>query len=129
MKMATHREYNAAVKITGGEKGRAKYDSKGGSKSSRVPQGVAELNKSGLKMYGVDGSYVLMNNTVGFSGYDRNDNPIYWVNGDEFHQKKSVIEEEITLCSKMRFIPIEIYNGNTLVNDGIGLVSTVGGGS
>ena len=90
---------------------------------------IAELNKSGLKMYGVDGSYVLMNNTVGFSGYDRNDNPIYWVNGDEFHQKKSVIEEEITLCSKMRFIPIEIYNGNTLVNDGIGLVSTVGGGS
>ena len=89
---------------------------------------IAELNKSGLKMYGVDGSYVLMNNQVGFSGYDRNDNPIYWVNGDEFHMKKSVIEEEITLCSKMRFIPIEIYDGNNnLVNDGIGLVSTAGG--
>lgn len=90
---------------------------------------IAELNKNGLKMYGVDGSYILMNNTVGFSGYDRNDNPIYWVNGDEFHQKKSVIEEEITLCNKMRFIPIEIYENNVLVNDGIGLVSTVGGGS
>ena len=90
---------------------------------------IAELNKNGLKMYGVDGSYILMNNTVGFSGYDRNDNPIYWVNGDEFHQKKSVIEEEITLCNKMRFIPIEIYDNNVLVNDGIGLVSTVGGGS
>ena len=44
--------------------------------------------------------------------------------------KKSVIEEEITLCNKMRFIPIEIYDGNNnLVNDGIGLVSVLGGGN
>lgn len=88
---------------------------------------IAELNKNGLKMYGADGSYVLMNNTVGFSGYDRNDNQIYWVNGDEFHQKKSVVEEEITLCNKLRFIPITIYDGNDIVNDGIGLVSVAGG--
>ena len=88
---------------------------------------IAELNKNGLKMYGADGSYVLMNNQVGFSGYDRNDNPIYWVNGDEFHMKKSVVEEEITLCNKMRFIPIEVYDNGTLVNDGIGLVSVSGG--
>ena len=84
---------------------------------------VGLMDKNGLKMFGVDGSYVLMNNAVGFAGYDRNDNPIYWVNGEEFHMKKSVIEEEITLCNKMRFIPIEIYSGSTLVNDGIGLVS------
>lgn len=90
---------------------------------------IAEMNKNGLKMYGVDGSYVLINNTVGFAGYDRNNNPIYWVNGDEFHQKKSVIEEEITLCNKIRYIPIEIYSGNTLINDGIGMVSVAGGGN
>ena len=90
---------------------------------------IAELNKNGLKMYGVDGSYVLMNNQVGFAGYDKNNNKVYWVSKDEFHMKKSVIEEEITLCNKMRFIPIEIYNGSTLVNDGIGLVSVLGGGN
>ena len=90
---------------------------------------IAELNKSGLKMYGVDGSYVLMNNTVGFCGYDRLGNQIYWVNGDEFHMKKSVVEEEITLCNKMRFIPITITdNNNNILNDGIGLVSTITGG-
>ena len=87
---------------------------------------VGLMDKNGLRMYGVDGSYVQMNNTVGFAGYDRNNNKIYWVDADQFHMKKSVIEEEITLCNKMRFIPIEIYSGNTLVNDGIGLVS-VGG--
>ena len=78
-------------------------------------------------MYGADGSYVLMNNTVGFAGYDRLGNQIYWVNGDEFHQKKSVIEE-ITLCNKIRFIPITITDSNNnIVNDGIGLVSVLGG--
>ena len=88
---------------------------------------IAELNKNGLKMYGVDGSYVLINNTVGFAGYDRNNNQIYWVNGDEFHMKKSVVEEEITLCNKLRFIPITITDNGDIVNDGIGLVSVVGG--
>ena len=91
---------------------------------------IAELNKAGLKMYGVDGSYILMNNTVGFAGYDRLDNPIYWVSKDEFHQRKSVVEEEITLCNKLRFIPITITDSNdNVVNDGIGLVSVAGGES
>lgn len=87
---------------------------------------IAELNATGLKVYGQDGSYVLLNQTVGFAGYDRNDNPIYWVSQDEFHQKKAVVEDEITLCNKVRFIPITITdsnNNNAIVNDGIGLVS------
>ena len=87
---------------------------------------IAELNKSGLKMYGADGSYILMNNDVGFAGYDTNDNMIYWVHQDEFHMKKSVIEEEITLCNKLRFIPITITNGS-VTNDGIALVNALGG--
>lgn len=85
---------------------------------------IAELNKSGLKMYGVDHSYILINNQVGFAGYDRLGNKIYWVDKDEFHMKKSVVEEEITLCNKLRFIPITLDDGNgNITNDGIGLVS------
>ena len=42
--------------------------------------------------------------------------------------KKSVIEEEITLCNKLRFIPITITQNGNVINDGIGLVN-VGGGS
>lgn len=90
---------------------------------------VGVMNSDGLKMYGLDGSYVVMNDEVGFAGYDRNDNQIYWVNGDEFHMKKSVVEEEITLCQKVRFIPITITDNNTVVNDGIGLVSSATGGA
>ena len=86
---------------------------------------IAQLDKNGLKMYAQNGAYIIINTEVGFAGYDKNDVKTFWVSEDEFHQKKSVVEEEITLCNKMRFIPIEVYDNGTLVNDGIGLVSTV----
>ena len=87
---------------------------------------IAVLNKDGLRMNAVNGDYVLINQDEGFAGYDRNDNKIYWVDGDEFHMKKSVVEEEITLVDKMRIIPITITDGNNdIVNDGIGFVSTL----
>ena len=83
---------------------------------------IAKLDKNGLIMYGLDGSYLVVNNYVGFAGYDRTGAKTFWVSGDEFHQKKSVIEEEITLCNKARFIPITVTDGDTVVNDGIGIV-------
>lgn len=89
---------------------------------------IAELNNKGLKMYGNDGSYVLLNNEIGFAGFDSRGSKIYWVDKDEFHMKRSVVEEEITLCNKLRFIPITITDSGNIVNDGIGLVS-VGGES
>lgn len=88
---------------------------------------IAEMNKDGFKMYGQDGSYVLMNTTEGFAGFDRNNNKIYWAAGDSFHMKKSEVEEEITLCGKLRFIPIEVTQ-NGITHNGIGLVSVLGGG-
>lgn len=83
---------------------------------------IAKLDKNGLIMYGLDGSYLVVNNYVGFAGYDRTGSKTFWVSGDEFHQKKSVIEEEITLCNKARFIPITVKDGDTVTNDGIGVV-------
>lgn len=88
---------------------------------------IALMDKNGLKMYGQDGSYVIMNQEEGFAGYDRNNEKIFWADYDEFHMKKSVVEEEITLCGSMRFIAIKRYNDqNQLINQGIGLVP-VGG--
>lgn len=89
---------------------------------------IGLMNKDGLKMFGQDGSYVLLNRSVGFAGFDKNGNKVYWVSEDEFHMRKSVVEEEITLCNQLRFIPITITSGNDIVNEGIGLVSSVSGG-
>lgn len=88
---------------------------------------IGRFDRNGLIMYALDGSYVVLNPQVGFVGYDRLGNKIYWVNKDEFHMKKSVVEEEITLCSKMRFISITLETNGTITNDGIGLVSVAGG--
>lgn len=87
--------------------------------------GEGEPESYGLKMFGVDGSYILMNNEVGFAGFDRLNNKLFWVNKDQFVMKKSIVEEEITLCNKMRFIPIELYDNGVLTNDGIALVSVI----
>lgn len=85
---------------------------------------IAELNKDGLKMYGIDGFYLKVNPTVGFSGYDRLDNRLFWVDEDEFHMKRSVVEEEIILCHKNKIVPITIRDLNDdIINDGIGIVS------
>lgn len=86
---------------------------------------IAQLDKNGLLMYGKDGSYLVMNTEVGFAGYDRLGNKVFWADKDVFNMKKSVVEQEITLCNKLRFIPIEVTDNNTLVNDGIGLVSVI----
>ena len=89
---------------------------------------IATLDKSGLKMYGVNGFYIVVNTTDGFAGYDAQNNRLFWVNEDEFHQKKAVVEDEITIASKIRFIPISIYDSNdVLINDGIGIVGVAGG--
>lgn len=87
---------------------------------------IGQMDSNGLKMYGTDGSYVVVNNEDGFAGYDKNDNQIYWATRDEFHMNKAVVENEITLSNCLRFIPITITENGTVVNQGIGLVSTGG---
>lgn len=86
---------------------------------------IAELNKDGLKMYATDGGYILINTTVGFSGYDKNGNRIYWADGDTFHMKKAVVEDAITIVNKVSFLPVQITSGGTIVNDGVAIIGTI----
>lgn len=85
---------------------------------------ICTLDKNGLIMYATDGGYVVLNQDIGLVGYDSLGNRIYWVTEDEFHMSKAVVENEITLCSKLRFIPITITdNEGNITSDGIGLVA------
>ena len=83
---------------------------------------ICLADKTGLTIYCEDNTYIKLNPQVGFAGYDVNNNKIYWADGDEFHMKKSVVEEEITIASKVRAIPMTIYENGSVVNDGIGFV-------
>lgn len=90
---------------------------------------IGQMDKDGLKMFGTDGSYVIMNNTEGFAGYDFSGNKLFWADRDQFHMRKAVVEQEISLCNLLRFIRIDDYNGNgVLINSGIGLVPSANGG-
>lgn len=84
---------------------------------------ICTIDKNGLIMYASNGSYVVLNQEVGLVGYDGAGNPIYWVSDDSFYMSKSVVTQEITLCSKVRFLPMQITENGVVVNDGIGLVS------
>ena len=90
---------------------------------------IGEMDKNGLKFYG-EGPvgarpYVLLNNTVGFAGFDANDTKLFWVSRDEFHMEKCVAENEIAVGNKLRFIPVTLTENGTVVNDGIAVVSLI----
>lgn len=77
---------------------------------------IGTFDQNGICVFGNDGSRVIINPEE-FTGYDSQNNRIFWMNGDEFHMKKSIIEEEITLCNLARWLGIE-----TEENTGIGIV-------
>lgn len=77
---------------------------------------IGTFDENGICIYGIDGSRVIINPEE-FAGYDSQNNKVFWMNGDEFHMKKSVIEEEITLCRLARWLGIQ-----TTDNTGIGIV-------
>lgn len=79
---------------------------------------IGEMNADGLTMYANDGSYIKINNEVGFAGFDKNNNKIYWADGDTFCTNKFIANNEITVGGKMRMLPIK-----TSTNNGIGFVA------
>ena len=56
---------------------------------------IGTFDEDGICVYGKDGSRVVINPEE-FAGYDSNNEKSFWMNGDEFHMRKSVVEEEIT---------------------------------
>lgn len=81
---------------------------------------ICILDQNGLTMPGSNGK-VVIDYSHGFVGKNSQNQDLYWASEDEFHMKKSVVEDEITLCGILRFIKIQ--DGS---NDGIGLVSVEG---
>nr|DAH98284.1 MAG TPA: tail protein [Caudoviricetes sp.] len=81
---------------------------------------ICQIDKDGITMFCHDGRTIKINAEEGFVGYASNGEKIYWVSENEFHMKKSVVEDEITIASGLRFIPI-----NTDISHGIGIVAMV----
>ncbi len=80
---------------------------------------IGTFDENGICVYGVNGSRVIINPEE-FAGYDSQDNKVFWMNEDEFHMKKSVVEEEITIANKLRIVSI-----NTGDSVGVGFVALI----
>ena len=74
---------------------------------------IGEMNADGLTMYAKDGSFIKINNEVGFAGYNKNGVKIFWADGEVFSTKKFVANDEVTIGGKIRILPIKTgtYNG------------------
>ena len=90
---------------------------------------IAEVGKTGFKFYGPGNvgqrSYIVINDTDFFAGYDANSTQLFKVVGDTFNFKKVSISDSVGICGKFQIIPVTITEGNTVVNDGIAFVGLV----
>ena len=85
---------------------------------------ICEMDNTGFKMYGSDGSYITINQSDGLVGYDTNGNRLYWVSQNVFHMAKAEVENEITLSGMLRFIPMTVTDGQGhITSQGIGLIA------
>ena len=81
---------------------------------------ISLMDKSGLTVYATDGSYVKLNADVGFAGFDKNGNKIYWADGDVFRMKNAEVENEIKIAGKIKMVPV-----STSESVGVGFVALV----
>ena len=81
---------------------------------------ICLIDKDGITIHCKDGRTIKLNAEAGFVGYDTDNSKMYWASEDEFHQRKSVVENEITIAQRLRFIPI-----TTDTNSGVGIVAMV----
>jgi phage minor structural protein len=81
---------------------------------------ISLMDKTGLTVYATNGNYVKLNADVGFAGYDRNGNKIYWADGDVFRMKNAEVENEIKIAGKIKIVPV-----STSESVGVGFVALV----
>ena len=90
---------------------------------------IGKIDNAGFTFYGAgqvgQRPYIKINDAVGFAGYDAADNIVFQVVGDEFRAKKMIVSDEISIGGKLKFLPITIMEGSTVVNDGVAIVGLV----
>ena len=76
------------------------------------------MDRTGLTVYASNGDYVKLNADVGFAGYDKNGNKIYWADGDVFRMKNAEVENQIKIAGKIKIVPV-----STSESVGVGFVA------
>ena len=85
---------------------------------------IGRFNNQGLRIATANNGYISISVAEGFVGYDANNTKIYWASATEFHMRKGVAEQELSVGNEVRMIPITITENNTIINKGIAFVAT-----
>ena len=94
--------------------------------NGKITTPYVDLDENGFKAKTEDGNYIRINPQVGLSGYDANDNRVYWADGDTYHMKKCEVEDQITLVKKAAILPVTRYDSNdNIINDGIAFIGVI----
>lgn len=64
------------------------------------------MDNDGITVYASNGDYVKLNAEVGFAGYNRSDEKIYWADGTVFHMANAEVENEIKIAGKIKIVPV-----------------------
>lgn len=79
---------------------------------------ISKFDKDGLIIYANNGDYVKLNSVDGFVGYNRNNEKIYWADGNSFKMRNAEIENEIKISGKIKIVPV-----STADSVGVGFVA------
>jgi phage minor structural protein len=79
---------------------------------------ISLMDKTGLTVYATNGDYVKLNAEVGFAGFDKHNNKIYYADGDVFRMKNAKIDNELEIAGITKIVPVQ-----TATNRGIGFVA------
>ena len=95
--------------------------------NNNPPNVLVRLDSNGLECFGAESGGVtpsVMFDKNGVTGYsnsaDKENTAIFWTHSDKFHMKNSVVENELQIGAKIRFVPIV-----TASNTGVGIVAVV----
>lgn len=83
---------------------------------------IAELTADGIKFYGIDSSFVLVNKEVGAAGFNRLLEKVFWWDNDGINLTGKVSLGETVISDKFKISEITLTDTNNAVtSDGIGI--------
>ncbi len=84
---------------------------------------ICRINETGITFWSIDKvegdrQKICLNASDGLVGYDGNNTRIFWADKDDFHMKDAHVEHEMTMCGRLKFLPV-----STNDNYGIAIVA------
>lgn len=86
---------------------------------------IGNVSNNGITVNGLDGSHVGIDPEVGLLVYDLYGQTILSADGQKVSMGRAKAQE-VTVGEKLQFVPLQITNNGTVINDGVGIMALGG---